>query len=270
MHEAWEKGVLGLKNAFGFAPDNSKSAKLMRVAVAMNVISNELTKTVFQPCYLPDSKESASVQEILRKYFGNDTRTRSFMHALFLATHSADERKTVLRGWASTASRSVVRKLSFMCQDGGTSLASRTKDIFQSAADLWGEIQYVDGDIKVVMFDNDHPSEWNWGFWEDFGDTSLQSEERLILFPGFYDDASKKELHHGIALWKDQEHVVSANSEWRSFQRARKPKLGNGLSKIPPERRQSISFNGGLTPPLSPTSSPKELQPRMYFGTRAK
>jgi hypothetical protein len=269
MHEAWEKGVLGLKNAFGFAPINSQSAKLMRVAVAMNVISNELTKTVFQPCYLVDSKESAFVQEILKKYFGDDPRTRSFMHALLLATHSADKRKTVLRGSASTASRSVVRKLSFMCQDGGTSLASRIKDIFQSAADLWGEIQYVDGDIKVVMSDIVHPSEWNWGFLEDFGDPSLQTEG-LILFPGFYDDASKKELHHGIALWKDQEHVESANSEWRSFQRARKPKLGNGFSKIPHERRQSISLNGGFTPPLSPTSSPKDLQPRIHFGTRAK
>jgi hypothetical protein len=242
----------------------------MRVAVAMNVISNELTKTVFQPCYLADSKESAFVQEILKKYFGDDPRTRSFMHALFLPTHSADERKTVLRGWASAASRSVVRKLSFMCQDGGTSLASQTKDIFQSAADLWGDIQYVDGDIKVIMSDNDHPSGWNWRFLEDFGNTSLQSEEGLILFPGFYDHGSKTELYHGITLWKDQEHVQSANSEWRNFQRARKPKLGNGLSKIPHERRQSISFNGGLTPPLSPTSSPKDLQPRIHFGTRAK
>lgn len=244
----------------------------MRVAVAMYVFSNELAKTVLRPCLLPESKEqSLTIQEALEKHFRDDRRTRSFIHSQLLSTHTPEDRRALLHRWASTASVNASRKLSFMCPDGGTNFIARTKGFFQSMADLWCDLQYVVGDIKIITSDSYHFPEWEWDVLEDFGETSQSSEEAFMIFPGFYVQDQKIELFRGFALWKDQKHVAKAHSDWKNFQRTRIPDLGRRPSaRNTTGRRYSISIRGDPTPPSSPKSSVKEPHSQVYPGTRNK
>lgn len=244
----------------------------MRVAVAMNVLANELVKTIFRPCLLLDSKEqSATMQETLEKHFQGNRKTRSFIHSQLISIHTRDDRRTVLHQWASTAGVNVSRKLSFMLPDGGAKFVAGSRDFFQCAADLWCDLQYVEDDIKIITADAYHFPEWGWEVLTDFGETTQSSEEVFMLFPGFYVPDRKVELFRGFALWKDQEQVARADSEWKDFQKTRMPDLGRRSSaKNSAGRRYSTSMNGVPTPPTSPKSSMKEPHSRVSLGMKNK
>ena len=209
------------------------------------------------------------MQETLGKYFSENQRTRSFIHAQLLSAHSPEDRQKLLRQWAVGANANATRKLSFMCADRGTSFNASARRLFQDAADLWAELQYIETDIRIISSDKWPFSDWPWGELADLGDiitssspSQPSSEEVLILFPGFYAHDKQSELYKGYALWKEQEHVAKANAEWKSFHRTREAKLGPApsmklASSAATRRRASISIHGP-TPPASPLSSPKQ------------
>ncbi|EXJ91969.1 hypothetical protein A1O3_00519 [Capronia epimyces CBS 606.96] len=285
--DVWSNGLkqLGIQICdmpFEIPPLNTKLAKLLRVAAAMHVISSELTTHVFQPCYIPGSTDqSATLQQMMRSRFEAGSKQRQLMRAFWLGSNSKtqEELGRVMHERSLTARDMVVRKLSFMCNDGdgdgdgssgsgsgsSTGLASRLEEMFTEAAKLWTSMQYSSGDdeVQAVVCGNDsEPSGWKWEYLDYFGQPLDLPNRKLLLFPGFNLVDSGAALYAGNALFTDQKCVVDAESEYRRnaptprAERSNRTGSSSGLS--PTIRRLSLSFGSPST--STSTSSPQELK----------
>ncbi|KAL2423850.1 hypothetical protein ABEF95_008522 [Exophiala dermatitidis] len=281
--DAWSsrlKQIVPIKQQRQFFPfeillSNTGPAKLLRVALAMHIISSELTKQVFKPCYIPDSIEScAALQYILGDHLDADPKKVVLMRSLLLSNKSRDEYTEIMEQRSLTALDAAVPKLLLLCSndtaaagDKGLSLRTKLEAFFIAAAKLWQEIQYCDAEVRVVTCHEDGEVEqadldWPWGHLDEYGPPRAAPQDiKLLLFPGFYLLNGRFVLHEGIVLAKSQKVVVDAEAEYQqaaavgTAKPAKSPRSNWNWHRISPTTRRlslhtGTAGNGERPPPL--------------------
>ncbi|EXJ93850.1 hypothetical protein A1O1_02243 [Capronia coronata CBS 617.96] len=271
MHEAWTSGIKRLQIEdvpFQVTHANTELAKKLRVALAMHTVSDELTKRVFQPWFIPDPTGfgcGSRFQETMRSHFVAEPKKGQLVRALWSSTQSRSEVAEVIQQRSLAAREAVIGKLSFMFNDNGAvDLRNILANIFSEAAKVWEELQYCDDDVQIVTCDDANASDLTWFYLEDFGLPREHSDKRrLLLFPGFYLPDHQSMLYEGYALFTDQELVIEAMKEARRLSQAsragaRPSRTLGGLSRA--TKRFSLSSGMPLSPPVSPTSTSQKLR----------
>ncbi|KAJ4577480.1 hypothetical protein HRR86_005217 [Exophiala dermatitidis] len=282
--DAWSsriKQIVPIKLQRQFFPfeillSNTRPAKLVRVALAMHIISSELTKQVFKPCYLPDSIEScAALQYILGDHLDADPKKVVLMRSLLLSNKTRDEYTAIIEQRSLSALDVVVPRLLLLCSndttaagDKGFSLRKKLEAFFIAAAKLWQEIQYSDAEVRVVTCHEDGEVEqadldWPWGHLDEYGPPRpAPHDNKLLLFPGFYLLNGRFVLHEGIVLTKNQKVVLDAEAEYQQAAAvgtatpAKSPRSNWNWHRITPTTRRlslhtGTAGNGASPPPLT-------------------
>ena len=236
------------------------------MAAALNVLATRLCDNIFKPCYIPESATGTNtIKEILDYQFMAGLRKEEQLtRALLISTYPPERVREATIQAVETTLQDVLEHLHVFLGDRVETFGSELKPILQRAAKLALEMQRSKKMVKVSVEDGDlmgHSDEYLGIFGELVPPTGPPKFEVLSLFPRIWVPEDDTIVHEGVVLWPDQEIVVVADQELRTFKAERKAKNGRGMSGtaqggIKRERRQSVVFGGGKEIVSSPPNSP--------------
>ncbi|KAJ5714267.1 uncharacterized protein N7483_011448 [Penicillium malachiteum] len=198
---------------------NSDSAKGMRLALMLSILSRAIDKEIFQPSYFPS--ETGHLRTSLSKLVDSDHKKEQFYRSVLLSI-DRDGQEAELKSRAKTVVHNVsyyLFELLSTTQYG--ELKERIENIVQSAIKVWRPIQHAPKKYETEFDSDDWSHEDDALFQFPVGNpdqigAEQSSHHLLVIFPGLYSfEPESFILAPVIPLMSSQKFCVAATQELR-------------------------------------------------------
>ncbi|KAJ5293736.1 hypothetical protein N7508_008557 [Penicillium antarcticum] len=235
---------------------NSDSAKGMRLAVILGILSREIDNEIFQPSYFPS--DTGHFRRSLNKIVKSDNEKEHFYRSVLL---SIDRDLQEAELWSRA--ESVVQKVSHYLDELLSTaqygeLKVKIKNVVERAIEVWRPIQHATKRYETEFdpVDWSHDEDFLFQFpvgAEDSMEADHPDEPLLVIFPGLSSlERDGLILTSVVPLMSSQRLCVAAKKELREDLRgkssptAKQPgrKRQNSVAKAPSQSNES-NFLGG-------------------------
>ncbi|KAJ5642766.1 hypothetical protein N7490_006766 [Penicillium lividum] len=181
MNEIWSilQQNLSDKNlgSIPLCASNSDTAKGIRLAVTLGILSREIDKQIFQPSYFPS--EISHFRMSLNRLMKNDYKKETFYHSVMLSIDREGQEAEL-----QSRARSILLSTA---QYG--ELKEKIKNVIDRAIEIWRPIQHATKRYKTEFdpidwaHDKDFPFQFPVGYQDQIG-AEHSYEYLLMIFPG--------------------------------------------------------------------------------------